>query len=140
MSNLDMTSNEVKALLVATKDAERRCRRYSRLATLLDNISFMLYVSASATFGASLADYLLHGGGHLLLAIGLALWASAAGTRILHDVYDRKAAKAAEQACTFRSVAEIIVEIERIKARLKETVNELKQELERRRLEQIHAN
>jgi len=133
-------NNEVKALLTAAEDAEKRCRRYSRWATLLDNTSFVLYVSAGATFGASLADYLLHGGGYTLLAAGLALWASAAVARILHDVYDRKATKAAEQACTFRSVAEVIAEIKKVKTWLKEAVYKLEQELERRRLERIHAN
>ncbi|MFZ8839834.1 MAG: hypothetical protein ACO2PM_13180 [Pyrobaculum sp.] len=133
-------NDEVKALLAAAESAEKRCQRYSRWAALLDSVSFVLYVSAGATFGASLADYLLHGGGYTLLVAGLALWASAAVARILHDVYGRNAAKAAEQACTFRSVAEVIAEIEKVKTWLKEAADRLEQELERRRLERIHAN
>ena len=133
-------NDEVKALLAAAESAEKRCRRYSRWAALLGSISFVLYVSAGTTFGASLADYLLHGGGYTLLVAGLALWASAAVARMLHDVYDRRATKAAEQACTFRSVAEVIAEIEKVKTMLKEAVGKLERGLERRRLERIHAN
>ncbi len=123
-------SNEVKALLAAAENAEGRYKRYSRWATLLDDLSFVFYVSAAATFGASLADYLLHGGAYMsLLVAGLALWWSAAVTRILHDVYDHKATKAARQACTFRHTAEIITEIEKIKTKLERAVDNLEQKL-----------
>jgi len=134
-------SGEVKALLAAAEDAEKRCRRYSRWAALLGNISFMLYISAGAAFGASLADYLLRGGGYTLLVAGLALWASAAVARILYDVYGHRATEAARQTCTYRSVAEIITEIREIRTRLEKAVGKPEQELERRkRLERIHAN
>jgi len=136
-----MTNDEVRALLAAAEDAERRYKRYGMLATLLDSLSFVLYVVAGVVFGVSLADYLLHGGAYMsLLVVGLALWWSATVTRMLHDVYDRKATKAARQACTFRDVAEIITEIRKIKARLEVAVDRLEQELKRRNLERIHAN
>ncbi len=135
-------TDEVKALLAALEDAERRCKRYGRRAALLDNVSFVLYVSAGVVFGVSLADYLFRGSVHLsLIAAGLALWASAAVTRILHDVYDHEATKAARQACTYRTVAEAIIEIRKIKTKLEKALNRLEQELERRKtLEHIHAN
>jgi hypothetical protein len=132
-------TDEVRALLAATEDAERRRKKYSRLAALLDDVSFILYISAGATFGASLADYLLHGGYSLLIA-SMALWASAAAMRMLHHVYGRKATKAAGQACTYRAAAEIITEIRKIKARLEGAVDGLEQELERRKMIDIHAN
>ncbi|MFZ8811929.1 MAG: hypothetical protein ACO2PN_28000 [Pyrobaculum sp.] len=131
-------TNEVRALLAAAEDAERRCKKYSRLTALLDDVSFILYISAGATFGASLADYLLHGG-YSLLIVGMALWASAAAMRMLHHVYGRKATKATRQACTYRA-AEIITEIRKIKARLEGAVDRLEQELERRKMIDIHAN
>ena len=106
----------------------------------MGNISFLLYIATGATFGVSLVDYLLRGD-YTLLVVCLALWASAATARILYDVYDRRAAEAARQACTYKSVAEIITEIRKIKTRLEKAVGELEQELERRkRLERIHAN
>ncbi|MFZ8809072.1 MAG: hypothetical protein ACO2PN_13345 [Pyrobaculum sp.] len=133
-------SDEVKALLAAAEDVERRCLRYSKVATLLDSLSLSLYATAGTTFGISLAEYLLHGGGFMLFVAGLALWWSAYIAKVLRDFYDRKATKTARQACVFRSVAEIITEIREVKTKLEEAVDRIEQELERRSLERIHAN
>ncbi len=112
-------TDRVESLLAAARDAEERCRRYSRQAALLDNASLILYISAAVVFGASLAAYLLYGSGYMpLIAAGLALWWSAAAARILYHNYDSKAAKAAEQACVYRKAARLIMEEREVKAKL----------------------
>ena len=114
-------SAEVKALIAAAEETEERCKRYSRVADMLDKLALALYIPALATSVAGLATYLLYNVQHVAVA-GLALWATGYAAYILRNVYDYRAVRAARRACVFRRAAEIIVGIEKIKAKLeKET-------------------
>jgi len=106
-------SAEVKALIAAAQEAERRCRRYSRVADMLDKLTLPLYIPASAVTVA----YLLYGIQHVA-AVGLALWIAGYAAYILRDVYSSKATKAARRACVFRHLAEAALEIEKLKEKI----------------------
>jgi len=109
-----MVSVEVKALLAAAEVVEERCKRYSRVADVLDKLTLALYIPATVATAIGLATYMLYSMPHLV-ATSLALWIVDYAAYILRDVYSGKAAKAARQACVFRRTAEIVAEIERIK-------------------------
>ena len=110
-------SGEAGVLLAAAQEAERRCRRYSRVADMLDKLTLALYIPAFVATAAGLVAYLLHSIPHLVIA-SLALWIAGYAAYILRDVYSGKAVKAARQACMFRRTAETVAEIERIMAKL----------------------
>ena len=110
-------SAEVKALIAAAEEAEERCKRYSRVADMLDRLTLALYIPASAVTVAGLVAYLLHGIQHLVIA-GLALWVAGYAAYILRDVYSSKATKAAGQACVFRRLAEAALEIEKLEEKI----------------------
>jgi len=127
----DMVSVEVKALLAAAEETEERCRRYGRLATQLDRLTFALYMPAFVVITTGLVAYMLYSMPYLVTA-GLALWTAGYVAYILRDVYSDKATKAAEAACTYRRTAEAVAEIDRIMAKLEKEIDELEQELKKR--------
>ena len=131
-----MASKELRALLAAAEDAERRCRKYSRRADLMDKLSFML-LPAFVAITVGLVAYGLYGW-RQMLATGLALWFAGYVAYMLRTIYDYKAAKAARQACVFRRTAETAAEIERIMAELEKAAEELIQELEKGRSHRNH--
>ena len=107
-------SAEVKALIAAAEEAEERCKRYSRVADMLDRLTLALYIPALVATAVGLVAYLLHSIPHLV-ATSLALWIAGYVAYILRDVYSYRAVKAARQTCVFRHLAEAMLEIERIK-------------------------
>jgi len=132
-------SAEVKALLAAAEETERRCSRYGRLAAQLDKLTLALYIPATVTTAAGLVAYMLYGMPHLATA-GLALWIAGYTAYILRDVYSLKSVKAARQACVFRRTAEAVAEIEKITAKLEKEVGELEQELKKRDMREPSAD
>jgi ABC-type uncharacterized transport system permease subunit len=110
-------SAEVKALLAAAEEAEERCRRYGKLAALLDRLTFALYISAFVAIAIGLATYLLYNTSQIVVA-GLALWFAGYAAYILRDVYGEKATKAAEAACRYRRIAETIMEVCKLRAEI----------------------
>ena len=110
-------SGEVDALLAAAEEAERRCRRYGRLAAQLDKLVFALYIPAFVATATGLFVHALYGMSQAVIA-GLALWVAGYATYILRDVYSLKAVKAARQACVFRRLAEAALEIEKLKEKI----------------------
>jgi uncharacterized membrane protein (UPF0182 family) len=114
-----MSSEKVRALFAAAEDAERRHRKYSRRAAQLDRASLALYIIAMAFMLLTAVAYFFYHYDYMLtFAAGIVCWAAGYTARVLHNVYSCKAVKAARQACIFRSVAEIITEIEKIKTQL----------------------
>jgi len=107
-------SGEVDALLAAAEEAEERCKRYSRIANMLDKLTLALYIPALVTTAAGLVAYLLHNIPQVAAA-GLVLWTAGYAAYILRDVYSSRATKAARQACVFRRLAEAALEIEKLK-------------------------
>jgi hypothetical protein len=122
---------EVKALLAAAEEAEEKCRRYGKLATLLDKLALVLYIPAFVATVAGLVVHMLYSMPQIVIA-GLALWFAGYVAYILRDVYSGKAVKAARQACVFRRTAEAVAEIERIMMKLGKEVGEVEQELKKR--------
>jgi len=110
-------SAEVKALLAAAEEAERRCRRYSRVADVLDKLTLALYIPAFVITVTGLVAHLLYGVSQVVIA-GLALWIAGCVAYILRDVYSYKATKAAEAACTYRRTAGTIMEIRKLKTEI----------------------
>jgi len=107
-------SVEVGALLAAAEEAEKRCRRYSRVADMLDRLNLALYIPAFATTAIGLVAHLLYNMPQMVAA-GLALWIAGYIAYILRDVYSLKSVKAARRACVFRRLAEAVLEIEKLK-------------------------
>jgi len=139
LTTRNQIDDKVKALLAAAEDAERRCKEYSRRAALLDKLSLAL-LPAFIVIVAGLVAYVLYGLWQVVVT-GLVFWLVGYAAYILRDVCSYRAAKAARQACVYRRTAEIAAEIERIKVKLEKEIDELGQELERRKLlERIHAN
>ena len=103
-SKTDMVSAEVKALLAAAEETEERCRRYGRVADMLDRLTLALYILAFVITVTGLVAHLLYGVSQAIIA-GLALWIAGYAAYILRDVYSSRAAKAARQACVFRRLA-----------------------------------
>jgi ABC-type transport system involved in cytochrome bd biosynthesis fused ATPase/permease subunit len=124
-------SAEVKALLAAAEEAEDRCKRYSRVADMLDRLTLALYIPAFVATAVGLAAHMFYGWWQIAAA-GLALWIAGYAAYILRDVYGDKAAKSARQACVFRRTAEAAAEIDRVVAKLEKEVDELEQELKKR--------
>ena len=110
-------SEEIRSLLAAAREAEERCKRYSRVADMLDRLTLALYIPALAVTAVGLVAHLLYGMPQMAAA-GLALWIAGYAAYILRDVYSYRAVKAARRACVFRRVAEIVAEIEKIKMKL----------------------
>jgi hypothetical protein len=106
---------EVETLLAVARDAEERCRRYSRVASMLDRLTLALYILAFATVATGLVAHMLYGLWQIVVA-GLALWVAGYAVYILRDVYSDKTTKAAETACIYRCTAETIMEIRKLKA------------------------
>jgi small-conductance mechanosensitive channel len=139
LTTRNQIDDKVKALLAAAEDAERRCKEYSRRAALLDKLSLAL-LPAFIVITIGLVAYVLYGLWQVVVT-GLVFWLVGYVAYILRDVYSYRAAKAARQTCVYRHTAEIAAEIERIKVKLEKEIDELGQELERRKLlERIHAN
>jgi small-conductance mechanosensitive channel len=115
-----MGSEKVRALLAAVEDAERRHRKYSSWAAQLDRVSLALYIVAMAFMLLTAVAYFFYHYDYYMLtfAAGIACWAAGYVAHVLYNVYSCKAVKAARQACVFRSAAEIIAEIEKIKTKL----------------------
>jgi len=124
-------NDEVRPLLAAAEETERRYRRYSRVADMLDRLTLALYIPAFVITVTGLVAHLLYGMSQAVIA-GLALWIAGYATYILRDVYSGRAIKAARQACVFRHTAEAVAEIDRIMAKLEKEVDELEQELKKR--------
>jgi len=133
-------SDKVEALLKAAQEAERRCRRYGRAAYLLDMLSVALYGTALGTVTSRRSHVFRRRGWLPVFATGAALMVVGYAAYVMSGVYGAKATKAARQACVYRHVADVIAEIERIKAELSNQVEKLKQELKRREAFVAHAN
>jgi len=132
-------SAEVKALIAAAQEAERRCKRYSRVADMLDRLTFALYIPAFAVTTIGLVAHLLYSMQYLVIA-GLALWIAGYAAYILRNVYNSKATKATRQACVFRHTAETVAEIDRIMAKLEKEIDGLEQELKKRDMRESSAD
>ena len=113
----------VKMLLIAIQEAEERCRKYDRAASLLYKLTLSLYIPAFAVTVAGLVAYLLYGWWQIAAA-GVALWIAGYAAYILHDVYSYRAVKAARQLCVLRTAIEAILEAERIKKEDEQAKNE----------------
>jgi hypothetical protein len=132
-------NGKVKALLAAAQDAEERHRWYSRVADILDKLTLVLSVPAFILITAGLVLYLMYDWWQIF-ATGAALWFAGYATRVMHDIYSNKAAKAARQACVFRRTAETIIEIHKLKAKLEKEMDELTQKLKKRGDEETSAD
>jgi hypothetical protein len=103
--------------LLAAEEAERRHKRYGRLAAQLDRLALALYIPAFVATTIGLVAHLLYGLWQMAAA-GLVLWIAGYAAYILRDVYSYKAVKADRQACVFRRTAETIMEIRKLKTEI----------------------
>jgi hypothetical protein len=111
-----MTDGEVKALLAAAEDAEEKCREYSRRVALFGKLALALYMTAAMAYALSTALYLMHGWWQIVAA-GTAIWTAGYASYMLHVHYSKRAADAAKRACMYRRIAEVIIEIHRLRSR-----------------------
>jgi hypothetical protein len=91
--------------------------RYGRLAARLDRLALALYIPAFVVISVGLAVHMFYGWWQIVVA-GLALWAAGYASYILRDVYSGKATKATRQACVFRHLTEVALEIEKLKEKI----------------------
>ena len=97
---------------------------------MLDKLSLAL-LPAFIVITIGLVAYVFYGLWQVVVT-GLVFWLVGYVAYILRDVYSYRAAKAARQACVYRRTAEIVAEIERIKAKLEKEIDELGHELKKR--------
>jgi hypothetical protein len=116
--------SNVEKLLAAVEDVTKRSLMYSRIASFLSKLGFVLFVSAAL---AAVAYILSYGAYWQLIAINIALMAAMFVADKLSDHYYRKALKELDRLETLAVMAALSAGlVDQAEEMLKKKVEELK--------------